>query len=263
MKTLIKLLLLASVFLLVIFACKKDQLEIKKTADPCDCASEVSADFDILERHSFAGGGGALTTTDNVLSWSTKEVRFRAKQNDAEYTWYIGADKEYEREVFSNFGTEWIGSTIPVTLVVKKKPNLICFPNDDGYDSITKTFKIYEMCHEPYLLEGTFRMAEKNSSDSIDIKIEFKQYAPWNDCLTADITNFDGEGSTCPGNYFRGSKSYRYFQVSGTPTGSCESIGAFKAWNHLSGICEMKYFYRIDGDPNKEVNKHIYGRKLN
>jgi len=263
MKTLIKILLLTSVFFLVLFSCKKDQLEIIKTADPCDCASEVSADFEIIERHSQVSNSEMIITDHVLQNSATKEVRFRAKAEDAVYTWYIGQDVEHDRETFKNFGNQWVGSTIPITLVVEKEPNSLCYPEDDGYDSVTKTFNIYDVCHEPYLLEGTFRMASENSTDSFDIDIEFIEYAPQYDCYSADITNFDGEGSVCSGNYFSGRKSYRYFQVGGTPSGACESIGAFKAWNHLNDVVEMEYFYRPNGDPNQEVNKHIFGRKLN
>lgn len=234
--------------------------------DPCDCASEVNADFDILERHTQLAGS-EIIVTDHVLQNSgSKQVRFRAKEEDAEYTWYIGTDVETDRETFKNFGTQWIGSTIPITLVVKKEPNTICFPEDDGYDSITKSFDIYDVCHEPYLLEGTFRMAAENSTDSIDVKIEFKEYAPWNDCLNADITNFDGEGSTCPGNYFRVSKSYRYMSMGGTNlNGPCQGLTAYKHWVYLNGTCEMEYYYYKDSEPNleAEINKHLFGRKLN
>ncbi|WP_107039048.1 hypothetical protein [Brumimicrobium mesophilum] len=261
MKTLIKILLLTSVFLLVLFACKKDQLEITKTADPCDCASEVSADFDILERHSQIANS-VLIETDHVFA--NKQVIFRSSLNDAEYKWYIGAHIETGQEAFKHFTTQWIGSTIPITLVVKKEPNKICFPNDDGYDSITKTFNVYTHCRENYLLEGTFRMASKNSTDSIDIELEFKEYTPWNDCYSVDITNFDGVGSICPGNYFRVTKSYRYLHSAGTATGSCQSLGGgFRAWHHLNGTCEMKYRYYKDNDISQQVQKHLFGRKLN
>jgi hypothetical protein len=263
MGSLLKIFLFTSVFLLLLFSCRKDQLEIKQTTDPCDCASEVSADFDILERHLLAGSG-ELIVTDHVFGRNGKEVRFRAKQDDAEYTWYIGSEIENKKETFKVFGLQWIGSTIPITLVVKKEPNLICFPNDDGYDSISKTFNIYESCHEPYLLEGIFRMASENSTDSIDITIEFKEYAPWNDCRNADITNFDGVGSVCPGNYFRVSKSYRYMHSPGSSSGSCQSLGGgFSAWHHLDGICEMKYRYYENNDISTQVDKHLFGRKIN
>lgn len=250
--------------MLLIYACKKEQPQLNnEEKDPCDCASEVSADFDILERHGFGGGNGPLILTDNVFGRSGKEVRFRAKEEEAEYTWYIGTDVETDRETFKTFGLQWVGSTIPVTLVVEKEPNSVCFPNDDGYDSITKSFTIYDMCHEPYLLEGTFRMAEENSTDSIDIDIEFKEYPPDNNCYTADITNFDGQGSTCPGNYFEVSKSFRYMLCPGTPTGVCKSLGGgFQAWSHLDGTYEMKYYYLENNDINQEINKHLFGRKL-
>ena len=249
----------------VMIGCKKEQPNFnKETQDPCACASEVSADFDILERHSQVANS-PLILTDHVLQNSgNKQVRFRAKEEDAEYTWYIGTDIETDRETFKNFGSQWIGSTIPITLVVKKDPNKICFPDDDGYDSVVKTFNIYDECHEPYLLEGTFRMAPENSTDSIDIVIEFKEYAPWYDCFSADITNFDGEGSTCPGNYFRVTKSYRYMSAfGGTNVGACQSLSPFRAWFHLDNTCEMYYEYYKDSDINQEKIKHLFGRKLN
>jgi hypothetical protein len=248
---------------LIVFACKKEQPDFNKAPqDPCACASEVSADFDILERH-IQLANSPLILTDHVLGAGSKQVRFRAKEEDAEYTWYIGLDIETERETFKNFGPQWIGSTIPITLVVKKEPNNICFPEDDGYDSITKTFNIYDECHEPYLLEGTFRMAPKNSTDSIDIVIEFKEYPPQNDCFSADITNFDGEGSTCPGNYFRMSKSYRFMNVGGTNfNGPCQGLGAFQSWLHLNGVCEMKYRFYKGNVVSQEKNEHLFGRKL-
>ena len=265
MKSFKIILTLATVFLATFLACKKEQPDFNKDPqDPCACASEVSADFDILERHTQLASS-EIIITDHVLGAGSKQVRFRAKEEDAEYKWYIGADIECDRETFKNFGIQWVGSTIPITLVVKKEPNTICFPEDDGYDSITKTFNIYDECHEPYLLEGTFRMAPEYSTDSIDIVIEFKEYPPQNDCLSADITNFDGEGSTCPGNYFRMSKSYRYMQVGGTNVGSCQSLGGYKAWLHLDGLCEMRYSYFENSDPNPdaEIIKHLFGRKLN
>jgi hypothetical protein len=263
--TIIKISLLSACLLIaLLFSCRKEQPEMNAAADPCACASEVSADFDILERHSQVANS-EIIVTDHVLQNSfTKQVRFRAKEEDAEYTWYIGIDVETDQETYKNFGTEWIGSTIPITLVVKKEANTVCFPDDDGYDSITKTFNIYDECHEPYLLEGTFRMASENSTDSIDIDIEFIEYPPQNDCFSADITNFDGEGSTCPGNYFRVSKSYRYMQaVGGTNVGPCQSLSPFKAWVYLDGTCEMKYEYFKDSDTEQEMIKHLFGRKLN
>jgi len=265
MKILQTTILFTSTLLLLLFACKKEQPEIQNQAkNPCDCASEVSADFDILERHSQIENS-EIIVTDHVLQNSgNKQVRFRAKVENAEYTWYIGTDVETDRETFKNFGSQWIGSTIPITLVVKKEPNTICFPDDDGYDSITKTFNIYDECFEPYLIEGIFRMAPENSTDSVDIEIEFKEYPPWNDCFTADITNFDGEGSTCPGNYFRVSKSYRYMQMGATNfNGPCQGLGAFKAWHYLNGVCEMEYRFYEGNEISQETNKHLFGRKLN
>lgn len=255
-----KKLLYTAAILLILFACRKEQPEMNASADPCACASEVTADFDILERHDQIASSEFILT-DHVLA--NKSVYFRAKEDDAEYTWYIGLDVETTQETWKLFDNTWTGSTIPITLVVKKDPNLTCFPDDDGYDSVVKTFDIYDRCVEPYPLEGVFRVAPVNSTDSIDIEMHFEEYAPFNDCYSVDITNFDGQGSTCPGNYFRVTKSYRYMQAGGTPNGSCQNISPFQVWFHLDGTCEMKYQYNINSDSSQETNKHLFGRKLN
>jgi hypothetical protein len=262
----IPILSLFAMLLLFVWACRKEKPEFDLSdKDPCSCASEVSADFDIIEAHTWGTVGDPSIVTDHAVAHGGKKIFFRAKEDIAEYTWYIGSDVETTKETFKTFGLQWEGATIPITLVVRKQPNLTCFPNDDGYDSITKTFNLYPVCHEPYLLEGIFRMAPENSTDSIDIEMRVVQYAPWNDCLTMDITNYDGQGSTCPGNRFRGNRSYRMFTVGGTISNEpCQGIGGFKAWHHLDGTIEMDYYYHdlVNDVWQGNINKHLFGRKI-
>jgi hypothetical protein len=252
---------------ITLLACKKIQPDFDVAAtDPCDCASEVSADFDIIDVHDNLSSSERIVTDHILQNTFNKNVRFRAKEDNADYTWYIGSEIDTGiQETFRVFENPlWVGSTIPITLVVKKEPNTKCLPDDDGYDSITRTFNIYEQCHEPYLLEGTFRMAPENSTDSMDIVIEFKEYDPFYDCRSADITNYSGNGKTCSGYYFRGGKSYRYFQVGGTPNGDCQNIGGFQAWARLNGPIEMKYEYRKQNanSSSEEIQMQLFGRKL-
>lgn len=246
---------------LLLVGCKKEQLQMSAVKDPCDCATEVSADFDILEQNTQVLNS-VLTITDNVLH--AKNVYFRAKEKNAEYTWYIGAEIETEKETSKFFGTEWIGHDIPITLVVKKDPNKICFPNDDGYDSITKVFHVFDRCMSPHLLEGTFRVAPLNSIDSFDVNIEF-QYGPSpNECYAMDFANFDKQGSVCTAdNLLIDGRSYRFIQSSGSTSynSGCRNLTRIKAYLRLDNVIELKYDYReTDGGP--EVFRDLRGRKL-
>jgi len=260
MKTLIKILLLTSFFLLILFSCKKDQLEIKKTADPCECASEVSADFEIWER-AFNSSLALETKTDHVLSG--KRVDFRAVEDDAEYTWYIGADVESDKEVYKTFDSQWTNQTISITLVVNKEPNKICFPNDDGYDSITKTFNIYDRC-TTHLLDGEFKVAMENSTDSIIMGLYYVEnaYPPEMGCRYYEIVNYDGNGSTCSASYHYVERNYRGLRtLNATPFDNCKNVTIDFAEINLENEFILKLRYHDDiSEPL--ISKSYFGRKL-
>jgi hypothetical protein len=133
-----KLTLYTSIFLaalILTLACKKEKPELNiSDHDPCGCASEVSADFDIYELVS-TQDDDFETLTDHILD--DRYAKFVAKEENAEYTWYIGSQTFNTKEASRYFSRDWIGYNIPITLVVQKTPNSTCFPNDDGYDSIT------------------------------------------------------------------------------------------------------------------------------
>ena len=272
MKTLIKILLLTSVFLVVLFSCKKDQLEIKKTANPCECASEVSADFDIEERATHIPNE-IWIETDTTLHGST--VGFRALEENAEYTWHIGIETFNTQSASRYFSDQWIGSDIPITLVVKKDPNNTCFPNDDGYDSITKTFHVsqYPIDNgedqdiEYGTVEGTDRVFSEEQNDSIDIGFDAENYGPY---ISINIENIDGLGTFCPKVSWRQmqAQAYRYlfFERGGVfvATHFCAGLQGF-VYNGIDGLAEIyiePFEYQEDGEI-KEKSFHYFGRKLN
>ena len=165
----------------------------------CSCAKETSADFDIEEIHAYGYDWEKRSITDSTFK--EKNIAFTAKAENANYKWYIGNEVLDTKSVVRYFSSDFIGQTIQVTLVVRKKPNFICFPNDDGYDSITKTVVItnrdyYSSFIEPNpTLEGVYRMKEANGNDSIDITIDM--YKTTSNRVT--ISNYDGNGAILPG----------------------------------------------------------------
>ena len=237
--------------------------------DPCDCASEVSADFEIREAlNNGAPSINMYTVTDDILA--NKTAYFKAKLDDAEYTWYIGADVETEQETSKYFSDQWAGSTIPITLVVEKEPNTNCFPNDDGYDSITKNMRVHDQC-DTNIMEGTFRVAEKNSTDSFDIAfdIELAYTAPGvfsnDDCRRLDFYNYDGNGSNCIGYDHNVSRNYREIRTSlfstygGSPN-DCDQVFVRECTIDLNSKFYLRYTLTF---PNGGTEHEVYGRKLN
>jgi hypothetical protein len=177
-----------------LFACRKKepQPELSTFNKGCDCAKEVSAEFLMEEMLSQGQSWDHYTDTDTLFM--KRNVRFTAIDSTADYTWYIGAEKLNDRSFTRYFDQNLAGQTLPMTLVVKKKPNLICFPNDDGYDSVVRYLSISAKSVEDtsYLLEGYFRLKDPSMKDSVDIKVDFRK----TDCCGRkyDLFNYDGNG---------------------------------------------------------------------
>ncbi len=251
---------------LALFSCKKDQLEIKKTVDPCECASEVSADFVIEEIALWGLAHKWYTETDSILKGS--RVRFRAKEDVAEYKWYIGIEELDQPSVIRYFESQWTGSNIPITLVVRKEPNNVCFPLDDGYDSITKVLNVTEYSKvDPNnsnnmlvgTLEGNFRMIEKNATDSIEVGIDFVI----NSLNTTYINfyNYDGSGGECIEFHQPDlGINYREFRTGDAGGQICKRLRAVVKTPSLNNV-EMRFTEYEPGHPEYKIY-HYKGRRL-
>jgi hypothetical protein len=147
------LFVLALIIGVCISACKNDDAP----SNPCANVQEVKADFVIEELVGDRYFEGDTIARSNM-------VRFRALQNADEYLWILGAEtlrtQSFSRTYFP-FG--WLD----VSLVLKRKPNKQCFPNDDGIDSSYRKFYvwgdnlfsgIYQPPKYPYYpIYGTYR----------------------------------------------------------------------------------------------------------
>lgn len=268
------LLVLTITTLVVLLACKKEKPELNPAADPCACASEVTADF-VIEELLTQIPNDIWIETDTTLH--DKRVRFRALEDNAEYTWYIGLDIETNQAPWKFFSDQWIGNNIPITLVVKKDPNKTCFPDDDGYDSITKTFYVSQFLidHgwnedvELGTIEGVYRVFSNELNDSIDIEVDVVNI---NSTISVNITNFDGTGINCGSDVTRGLKAASYREIVIDPWYSfvdasnnyCNGLsGTIR--NPLNGPAELiMNSLRWEGNPTNIIEKtyHYKGRKL-
>jgi len=232
--------------------------------DPCDCASEVSADFEIWEGSSQVPNP-RQTLTDTT--YKDKTVEFRALEEDAEYTWYIGADVETGQITSKYFPDQWAGSDIPITLVVEKEPNNTCFPDDNGYDSITRTFHIsdYWIVNGQDIdmgpIEGTYRVKSPHLPDSFEV--EFYGNKNGLNQNIFNILNYDGEGSNCIDQArITGSNYRQVWTTNGTSTSQCNYIRGY-IYNRMDGLTKMKFSFGSNNPESPNYIERIYlGRKL-
>ena len=169
--------------------------------DPCYSVEEVSADFDILEQiAAIASWADSFTVASEVSSFGL--IKFKAKQENAlHYTWYIGSevitDVDEVARLFSQPNLT-PGTVVTITLVVEAIPNLDCFPNDDGIDTVTKSFRLVDRCE--YWVNGTFRgaWADEQSTDSFNVRFEFFDHSGSN-CSNLRIWNLTNH-SQCDSN---------------------------------------------------------------
>ena len=154
--------------ILLLFACKK---EPKEEPNPCCGETPVKADF------------GMMNGTSHTIRWlgfhpdvafGRKFITFKAIPEDPEatYTWYLGSEvitgSTFQRD-FSP--TKTTGeNNIPITMVIRKAPNKECFPNDQGYDSITKTITLVDDYCD-YLTNGDFKVLFTGATDSSFVRI--------------------------------------------------------------------------------------------
>lgn len=245
--------------LLLFTACKKEQPQPNNGLENCACAHEVSADFTMEELTTGNLYFAKYTETDSIFA--NKNVRFRAKEMDAQYTWYIGSEVLTDQEVSRYFSSSYVGQTISISLVVKKNPNQICFPNDDGYDSITKTiyvapaFDAYGFFNDPQpFFEGTYRMKDASMSDSVDITID-AVYIYEGLMEKVILKNYNGVGDTLVSEL--GGHNYRQLFL------DPHVYNNSSYWHHnLNGTYEIyldPYLY----NPIILPKFHYYGRKLN
>lgn len=198
MKRTLCLLFFALVFLT---SCHKDQAILPNGLADCGCAEETSADFKVIESAVDVADYG-LFSTETDTAYTNRNIYFIASQKDVEYKWYIGVEILTDSVVsryFPNSAVE--NQTIPITLVVKKKPNKICFPNDDGYDSIVKYIHFVKFpentgAFQPFPLNmvGTYRVKMPHLPDSQDITLTCVM-DEYDDNKILGISNYDGFGN--------------------------------------------------------------------
>lgn len=155
--------------------------------DPCWGKKATSAEFEIgsyVGQSSIIINGNTDTTiVDTIFSYNFS-VRFTAKEEKAlKYTWLLGSEIINSRSFYRSFYTFPEGK-FNVTLIVDKEPHKACFPNDDGKDTIKKTFYIKPVFKFPIM--GDYKVLFKGEKDSCIVKIK-----PWESTLNKNSPIID------------------------------------------------------------------------
>jgi hypothetical protein len=138
-------LLMIAVAVAVIVSCKKEQPKLPDPVNPCEECLPVEASFYMGKYMSFNNcDNTSATDYDTIYIGDTVVggiVRFRSTVDCYDkLEWIVGYDttKFIGETISLNFPSSTYGTSIPISLIASKAPNLSCYPNDDGIDTLTK-----------------------------------------------------------------------------------------------------------------------------
>lgn len=278
------LMLTTALMLLTTPACKKCKDPTNPDCDnydPCFGSSEVSADFTI---HEVTDGSHIDNCTPPVIESSIVNdlsfVKFTSKQDLDEYYWIVGSET-IKSKSFSRMGFPR-GKHTPITLIGYRTPNNRCYPNDDGWDTITKFIYCLEMNNdfkEPIytsLCYGWFNgynISDKTDTFTMTYWFYDAQLQGFSMIITTDyFINIPFKGarsdiSTAPRSApFRGTTGANAICIQ--PRGAPDSTGFL----HIEGIMytldsghsitfDYKYTTRIKGELKYNFNTFI-GKRI-
>ncbi|MFK8038826.1 MAG: hypothetical protein AB8B74_11085 [Crocinitomicaceae bacterium] len=208
------------ILLVGLSACKKEQAELADFNVNCNNSIEVSANFLIEEYLKPLGLSKTQIFVPTDTIYAGKNVRFTAQEINADYTWYLGSEVIKEPTFSRFFGSGLAGETIPVSLVVKKKPNTICNPFDDGVDSLTQYMTFVETIgseieSKSHLYQGNFRLLDSLAqNDSVDVIAEYKLSGEdGKNYNRIEFTNLFGENVTYDATASFGFYAYRMWEL--------------------------------------------------
>jgi hypothetical protein len=160
------------ILLLGLSQCKHD----KEQPDPCAELKPTSAAFVIEESNNNPRPWKwDYYATDTVC---TLFIRLNPMDSAAFfYEWQIGVGKYQKRNIEIQFPESVLGTSVPITLIMKKTPDLACFPKDDGVDTVKKYVHFLPITES--LVKGDFSgHYEDKPNEDFTITIDPHRYNP-------------------------------------------------------------------------------------
>ena len=172
--------LLFSGLMVLYNGCKDDDCPCDDPTNPvcenydlCYGITPVTADFEIGHFRPASVNKRYMPDWIPDMAFRRTVIGFRPKSYDpkdtsVKYTWILGAETIHDGEFERDF-SDTRESSIPVTLIIQKKPNLECFPDDDGRDTLTKQIHFVDRSCD-FLTNGDFKVLFEGEKDSVIIK---------------------------------------------------------------------------------------------
>ena len=135
-------------------------------------------DYPMCEDTIFDAGG--ITSLGDVYG---VRLKFYATENGAKYNWKLGSETITDREFERTFGKTAPAGVYKATLMVEKTPDAVCFPKDDGKDTITQKFTL--MPHHQLPIMGKYKVLFEGAKDSTVIEIQ-----PWEISGLTQLRNY-------------------------------------------------------------------------
>jgi len=249
--------------ILALAACEKEIAP----SNPCETQQATSAAFTIKEATYTQiiepRLADFLMDTDTVYF---RSVYFEATQADADsFIWQIGTEPEprYGKQVNVVFPDVLRGTTFTIRLIVKRnKPNTLCFPSDNGIDTMIRTFYFLRY-NEELSWEGTYYGSDDDKPDSMYTIVLGHSY---DIAEEEDIIKAFGVPRGCNDTMNRWIHSSRitYKNVGFSQVGfNCSGktiLGLYKEYNQYRIEYRLKLF---ENNINKSIDRVFIGTKIN
>ena len=123
-------------------ACPDDPVKVEP--DPCEGKTPVTADFDIyITAFDEIKKSYFKYHTDTALVYN--RITFEAKGDYEYYEWQLGDDPTIYNDKIEIFQFKEAWGELKMRLIVKNPPDTLCFPADDGIDTVYKTITVVEL----------------------------------------------------------------------------------------------------------------------
>jgi hypothetical protein len=156
--------------MLLLTSCPDD--DPVKPVDLCEGKIPVTAKFTVKQQVlDMIGSNPINIETDSVLSFRT--ITLEAEGDYESYEWQLVDDPRIKtgKKITYYFMQTW--GRLNMRLVVKNKIDSLCFPYDDGIDTITKP--IYVIDRKYVSIQGSYSgydVSEPKDTFTVDIKYE-------------------------------------------------------------------------------------------
>ncbi|WP_416864899.1 MAG: hypothetical protein ACMVP2_20570 [Imperialibacter sp.] len=130
----------------VLESCKPDD-----DPDPCEglTLDSIQIDFTMGEHITNSGGIDTIFVYDTALIFNN--IVFEAEKGAESYEWTIGEDPRTFTERRFELFFQYPEQSLPIRLIAKRTPNLTCFPQDDGIDTVEHYLTIVDKDSNPII----------------------------------------------------------------------------------------------------------------